>query len=98
MTMQAIKILKNEDYVPAQQNLINVFENYLKGALVGIAPIVFTAPYKSKGRKQINHIPCRTIGMDAEGRHLIAMEAYNFVLLMVKSGIKIEVVEEGAEE
>lgn len=93
MAYKQVEILKSEDYVPEQQNLINVFENYLKGSLAGIAPIVFTAPYKKKPRKVINHIPCRTIGMDAEGRHLIAMTAMNFVLLMAKSGIQMKVSE-----
>ena len=93
MAYKQVEILKSEDYVPAQQNLIKIFENYAQGSLCGIAPIVFTAPYKKKPRKVINHIPCRTIGMDAEGRHLIAMTAINFVLLMAKSGIQMKVSE-----
>ena len=86
--MKTVEIIE-KDYLPEQQMLIDILKLHGQGVMPEM-PVVFKAPRRNKPRKQINHVPCKTIGGKGE-YHLVSMEVVDFVRLMVKSGIEVKI-------
>ncbi len=89
--MKTVEIIQ-KDYLPEQQSLIDILSRHGQSVMPEL-PVVFKAPRRNKPRKQINHIPCKTIGVQGD-YHLVSMEVVDFVRLMVKSGIEVKIYDE----
>jgi hypothetical protein len=88
--LKTIEIIKKENYLPEQQNLIKIFELHSKGCMPEL-PIVFKIPdIHNKTKTHINRIPCKTIGKQ-NGHMIISMEVIDYVRLMAKSGIEVKI-------
>ncbi len=79
-----------KEYHPVQQMLIDILRSHIKNGGEEL-PVVFTRPnIPNKALRHINRIPCKTIGKKGD-RMIISMEIIDFVRLMVKSGIEIQI-------
>lgn len=89
--MKTIEIIEKE-YLPEQQKLVNIFKQHVKGVMPEL-PIIFKkARTSNKAPTHINRIPCKTIG-GARGFWNVSMTVIDFVRLMVKSGIEVQIYE-----
>lgn len=86
--MDTVEIVKKE-YLPEQQKLIDIFDQHLKSVMPDF-PVVFKMPRVKSERRFINRIPCKTIGGRGD-EHIISMQVIDFIRLMVKSGIEVNV-------
>lgn len=82
-----------KDYLPEQQKLIDILNLHAQEGAISELPIVFKAPRNKKQRTHINRIPCKTIGGKGD-YHLISMEVVDFIRLMIKSGIEVQIHED----
>lgn len=93
--MKTVKIIEKK-YLPAQQNLIDIFRNHLSSGMPEL-PVIFKPPdIPNKVKTHINRIPCKTIGKQ-NGYMIISMEVIDYILLLAKSGIEIKIYDEEEE-
>lgn len=89
--MKTIEIIEKE-YLPEQQKLVDIFKQHAKSVMPEL-PIVFKKVRTSnKTPTHINRIPCKTIG-GIKGFWHVSMTVIDFLRLMVKSGIEVQIYE-----
>lgn len=96
MVEAEVVILPDTNYTGGQFVLIEIWQKFIRTCSEGISlpelGIVFKFPYrKGKGpRKRLLGLPVRSLGSHGD-MEILNMRPMDFVYLMAKSGVKVEV-------
>lgn len=92
--------IHDDEYNTAQQTLINLWESHCKtventGIDLGFITFTNKAPKRPKTmNRRIAGLQATCISYLSENRELVRMDIHNFLLLMAKTGINIEIIRE----
>ena len=96
--MQAVIKITEKDYPPPQQTLIDLWNSHLKAVEAGLNLGFITFTNKRPARPKTDHR--RIAGLKAESisylrddRELVKMSEKNFIYLMAKMGVGVEITE-----
>jgi len=95
--------IKPGDYIPAQQTLIDLWNKHLEdikdGLNLGYVTFTNKRPKRPRGNtRRIAGVMATSISYLQNDRELIKMSDENFIYLMAKMGIDIEVIEKNGNE
>ena len=91
-----------KSYPPEAKALVDIFKSYQKSSLsgIGFAFIVFKnkRPKNTKSQnRRIAGLKAESISYLRDGEELVKMSVENFIYLMAKCGVDIEIVESEGE-
>lgn len=85
-----------KSYPEEAKSLVEIWDKHINSSINGLGVITFvnTRPKRAKGsRRRIAGLEAESIAYLGEDRELIKMSVENFIYLMAKSGVEIEIRE-----